>query len=67
MRQIDIMIHHQKKEWEAELQVMELKLNNAEEERLTSRNLIERKDLEVKYRKCIKVTKVTLPTYGLHP
>lgn len=67
MRQIDIMIHHQKKEWEAELQVMELKLNNAEEERLTSRNLIERKDLEVKYRTCIKVTKVTLPTYGLHP
>lgn len=48
MRQIDIMIHHQKKEWEAELQAMELKLNNAEGERLTSRNLIERKDLEVK-------------------
>lgn len=48
MRQIDIMIHHQKKEWEAELQAMELRLKSAEEERMTSRNLVERRDLEVK-------------------
>ncbi|XP_026201960.1 centrosomal protein of 63 kDa isoform X3 [Anabas testudineus] len=47
MRQIDIMIHHQKKEWEAELQAMELRLKSAEEERMTSRNLVERRDLEI--------------------
>ncbi|XP_029001521.1 centrosomal protein of 63 kDa [Betta splendens] len=47
MRQIDIMIHHQKKEWEAELQAIKLKLKGAEEEQQTSRNLIERRDLEI--------------------
>ncbi|XP_030290378.1 centrosomal protein of 63 kDa [Sparus aurata] len=47
MRQIDIMINHQKREWEAEMQDMELRLKNGEEELLTSRNLIERRDLEI--------------------
>ncbi|XP_045906535.1 centrosomal protein of 63 kDa isoform X1 [Micropterus dolomieu] len=47
MRQIDIMINHQKQQWEAEIQTMKLKLKSGEEELLTSRNLIERRDLEI--------------------
>ncbi|XP_068599917.1 centrosomal protein of 63 kDa [Brachionichthys hirsutus] len=47
MRQIDIMIDHQRKEWEAEVQAVTLRLKGAEEELLTSRNLVERRDLEI--------------------
>ncbi|TNN74167.1 Centrosomal protein [Liparis tanakae] len=47
MRQIDIMINQQKRAWEAETQAMELRLKSAQEELLTSRNFVERRDLEI--------------------
>ncbi|AWP11432.1 putative centrosomal protein of 63 kDa [Scophthalmus maximus] len=47
MRQIDIMINHQKSGWEAEVQAMKLRLRSGEEELLTCRSLIERRDLEM--------------------
>ncbi|XP_068175409.1 LOW QUALITY PROTEIN: centrosomal protein of 63 kDa [Antennarius striatus] len=48
MRQIDIMINHQRQEWEAEMQALRLRLRAAEEELLTSTNLVERRNLEIK-------------------
>ncbi|CAJ1059807.1 centrosomal protein of 63 kDa isoform X1 [Xyrichtys novacula] len=47
MRQIDIMIGNQRREWEAEFQAMEVKLKSGGEELLTARNLLQRKDLEI--------------------
>ncbi|XP_024114945.1 centrosomal protein of 63 kDa isoform X5 [Oryzias melastigma] len=47
MRQIDIMINHQKKEWEAEIRALDMRLRSTEEELLTSRSIIERRDLEI--------------------
>uniref|UniRef100_A0A1A7X3D3 Centrosomal protein 63 n=1 Tax=Iconisemion striatum TaxID=60296 RepID=A0A1A7X3D3_9TELE len=47
MRQIDIMINHQKREWEAELHALQLKVTRGEEGLLTSKNIIERRDLEI--------------------
>uniref|UniRef100_A0A8C2Z211 CEP63/Deup1 N-terminal domain-containing protein n=1 Tax=Cyclopterus lumpus TaxID=8103 RepID=A0A8C2Z211_CYCLU len=47
MRQIDIMINQQKSAWEAEIQAIELRLRSAGEELLISRDLIERRDLEI--------------------
>ncbi|XP_060934476.1 centrosomal protein of 63 kDa [Limanda limanda] len=47
MRQIDIMINQQRKGWEAEIQTMRLRLKGGEDELLTSRNLIKRRDLEI--------------------
>ncbi|KAM3620345.1 uncharacterized protein V6R79_021883 [Siganus canaliculatus] len=47
MRQIDLMISHQRREWEAEMKTMELRLKSVEEDLLTSRDLVERRDLEI--------------------
>ncbi|XP_030583311.1 centrosomal protein of 63 kDa [Archocentrus centrarchus] len=47
MRQIDIMINDQKRKWEAETRALELRLRSREEELLTSRSTIERRDLEI--------------------
>lgn len=48
MRQIDIMINHQKREWEAEMRTLELRVKSGEEELQSSKNIIERRDLEVR-------------------
>uniref|UniRef100_A0A665UKS7 Centrosomal protein 63 n=1 Tax=Echeneis naucrates TaxID=173247 RepID=A0A665UKS7_ECHNA len=48
MRQIDIMINHQKREWEAEIQAMGVRLKSTEEELKTSMSLTERRDLEIR-------------------
>lgn len=55
MRQIDIMISHQKSEWKAELQAMQLRMKSGEEELLNSRNLIEQRDQEVKEQNHLEV------------
>ncbi|XP_053178306.1 centrosomal protein of 63 kDa [Scomber japonicus] len=47
MRQIDIMINHQKREWEVEMKAMGLRLKSGEEELSTSRDLVDRRDLEI--------------------
>ena len=48
MRQIDIMINLQKREWEAEMKSLQLRLKNGEEELSASKSIIERRDMEVK-------------------
>lgn len=48
MRQIDLMISHQKREWEAEVRALDMRLKSTEEELLASRATIERRELEVK-------------------
>ncbi|XP_058495381.1 centrosomal protein of 63 kDa [Solea solea] len=47
MRQIDIMINQQRRIWETESQELRLRLKSGEDELLTSKNLIERRDLEI--------------------
>lgn len=47
MRQIDLIIQQQKRDWEAELQLVQARLRRREEELWSSRNLLEQKDLEV--------------------
>ncbi|XP_014830122.1 PREDICTED: centrosomal protein of 63 kDa [Poecilia mexicana] len=47
MRQIDIMISHQRREWMVEKHALEVRVKNGEEGLLTSKNIIERRDLEI--------------------
>ncbi|KAK7888807.1 hypothetical protein WMY93_024367 [Mugilogobius chulae] len=47
MRQIDIMISQQRAQWEAELQTTHVQLKTAQEELSTSRELLQRKELEI--------------------
>ncbi|KAM6922000.1 centrosomal protein of 63 kDa [Xenentodon cancila] len=47
MRQIDIMINHQKREWEAGTRALELRLGDREQELLTSKSIIEQRDVEI--------------------
>lgn len=47
MRQIDIMINQQRSQWEAETQATQVQLKTAQEELLTSRDLLQRKELEI--------------------
>uniref|UniRef100_A0A3P9HEK5 Uncharacterized protein n=1 Tax=Oryzias latipes TaxID=8090 RepID=A0A3P9HEK5_ORYLA len=47
MRQIDLMISHQKKEWEAEVRALDLRLKSTQQELLASRAIIERRELEI--------------------
>ncbi|XP_020558551.1 centrosomal protein of 63 kDa isoform X2 [Oryzias latipes] len=47
MRQIDLMISHQKREWEAEVRALDMRLKSTEEELLASRATIERRELEI--------------------
>ncbi|XP_043984724.1 centrosomal protein of 63 kDa [Gambusia affinis] len=47
MRQIDIMISHQRSQWKAEKHALEVRVKNGEEGLLTSKNIIERRDLEI--------------------
>uniref|UniRef100_A0A3B5LBH5 Uncharacterized protein n=1 Tax=Xiphophorus couchianus TaxID=32473 RepID=A0A3B5LBH5_9TELE len=47
MKQIDIMISHQRREWQVEKHVLEIRVKNGEEGLLTSKNIIERRDLEI--------------------
>uniref|UniRef100_A0A674PNN5 CEP63/Deup1 N-terminal domain-containing protein n=1 Tax=Takifugu rubripes TaxID=31033 RepID=A0A674PNN5_TAKRU len=47
MRQIDLIIQQQKRDWEMELQLVQNRLKRREEELMISRNLMEQRDLEV--------------------
>ncbi|TNM87649.1 hypothetical protein fugu_005870 [Takifugu bimaculatus] len=48
MRQIDLIIQQQKRDWEMELQLVQNRLKRREEELMISRNLMEQRDLEVR-------------------
>lgn len=47
MRQIDLIIKQQKRDWETEMQLVRNRLKRSEDELMVSRKLIEQKDLEV--------------------
>lgn len=47
MRQIDLIIKQEKRDWETEMQLVRNRLKRSEDELLLSRKQIEQKDLEV--------------------
>lgn len=48
MRQIDLIIKQQKRDWDAEMQLVRNRLKRSEDELALSRKLIEQKDLQVR-------------------
>lgn len=47
MRQVDVMVERQRRQWEAGRQELQLQLSSRRDELLTARELIQRRDLEV--------------------
>lgn len=50
MRQIDIMVNHQKKSWEAENHDLRVRLKSGQDDLQATSNIIKRRDLEVNHK-----------------